>query len=165
MGNGGTAVRGRTIPPGVDHVEFTSPRRGRIIVRVFPPDRRLADDIRRVGLAVLGTSADDAGLRHNLETGLRGWYPRLTIHEQEDLASLLPEDRTWYAMRDGRVHQPDPRIDRLHAALANARDLTEEADSALDRSRTIRTEFAEGRPARRRPAGEPAGGMDDDRDA
>ena len=149
MGKGGPAIRRSPTPITVDHVAFTGPEGARIVVRVFPQDRRLAEDIRRVGLAALGASADDAELRLRIERGLRGWYPRLSIHEQEQLASLLPHERTWYAMRDGRVHQADPRIDRLHAALATARDLTAEADSALGRSRAIQTEVVGGRPGRR----------------
>lgn len=73
-----------------------------------------------------------------LEMGLRRWYPRLSIHAQADLASLAPASPVWYAMRDGRVHGEDPRIDRLHAALAAARDVTADADAAIYRSRSIR---------------------------
>jgi hypothetical protein len=116
-----------------------------IIVRVFPEDRRLAEDARRVALAAAPDATDVDGLRQGTETGLRAWYPRAAIHVREDLAALNTVETLWYVMRDGRVH-PDARRDRLHNALATARDVTAEATQALLRSRELVESPPRGRP-------------------
>lgn len=144
----GDAVRG-PVPASGDHGSFITPEGRRLVVRVFPADRRLVADLQRVAARVLGSCATDSAFRDALEAGLREWYPRMAIHPQADLASLLPSERLWYAMRDGRVHRRDARLERLHSALATARDVTEVADAALCRSRTLRVAAGSGT---RRPA-------------
>lgn len=121
-----------------DTVMLSSPDGRGPVVHLFPADPRLAADVRRVAESIARAPDDDDAFLEELEMGLRKWYPRLSIHAQAELASLAPASRVWYAMRDGRVHGEDPRIDRLHAALAAARDVTEDAGAAIVRSRSIR---------------------------
>jgi hypothetical protein len=126
-----------TSGPGATGVSFSTADGASIVVRVFPEDRRLAEDVRRaIGAATpREKSAEDA--RTTLEAALRAWYPRLRIRPREDLASLSEAEHVWYVMRDGRIHAPEPRLDRLHAALANARDVRTETGDVLTRAREL----------------------------
>ena len=121
---------------GLDLVVFNAHDGGQVLVRVFPRHARLAEDVRRVALAALGSSANDEELRANLERGLRAWYPRLTVRTREGLAMIDEHDRVWYVMRDGRV-PPDPGKDRLFAALASARDRKADSEAVLARAREL----------------------------
>src|SRR5687768_4560978 len=106
---------GRTSGPGATSVSFSTADGASIIVRVFPEDRRLADDVRRAVRAATPRERSPEDARTSLESTLRAWYPRLRIRPREDLASLSEAEHVWYVMRDGRVHAPEPRLDRLHA--------------------------------------------------
>lgn len=127
----------RVSGPGAASVSFATADGASIVVRVFPEDHRLAEDVRRAIRAATPreTSAEDT--RTTLESALRAWYPRLRIRPREDLASLSEAEHVWYVMRDGRVHAPEPRLDRLHAALANARDVRTETGDVLTRAREL----------------------------
>src|SRR5215207_6777855 len=109
-----------------------------IELRVFPDEPRLLLDVQDVVTAhVAEADGDPDQLRSTLQGALRAWYPRLEVHERTEFASLVPSDQVWYVIRDGRVRAPDRRTDRLHAALATARDRTAEADAALARSQRV----------------------------
>jgi hypothetical protein len=118
-----------------------------VVVHAFPEDVHVADDIRRAVHEVVTPSPDLDHLRQQLEDRLRAWYPRMIIRPRESLATLSQLEHVWYAMRDGRVHAPDARLDRLHAAMANARDVKEDADTAMARARELA-----GVAGRRRPS-------------
>jgi hypothetical protein len=148
--------RGVRLRPDLQ-LELTAADGSRILIRTFPEDRRLAEDLQRAAGAALRAAAGDETLLERLEDALRPWYPRLTIHPREDLASLSGEDQVWYAMRDGHIHRPEPRLDRLHAALANARDVKSDSDEAIAHARDLVA--TSGRRPARRPSHEPA---DDD---
>ncbi len=107
-----------------------------IALRVFPADARFADDVRRVA-AALGSSEDDEALRRRLESMLRGWYPRATVHERTEFGAPSHSDRLWYVLRDGGVRAPNPRRERLLAALSTARDVTADADVVMDHARDL----------------------------
>ena len=141
-------------------------------LHVFPDEARLAADVARAAALVDPEAhTDRERWRVAVEQRLRTWYPRLVIHSRTDFAAIMPSEEVWYVMRDGRVRRPDDRIERLHAALATARDVTEEADAALTRSRGIAAAAGSTRGDRRRSAtatlepptgGGTSGGDDDD---
>jgi hypothetical protein len=120
------------------HVTFTLPNGHPLLVRLFPANERLAVDVERVGAKLLPRSRTEPEFRAALQNTLRHWYPQLEIHEQQPLAAIWDGDLTWYLLRDGRVHRENPRVERLHTALGSARDLTEDAQAAIRRSRSIR---------------------------
>jgi hypothetical protein len=122
--------------PAASHVTIRAAHGRRIVVRLFPEAARLARDVSRAA-AEVGDAATEEALRAALEQRLRAWYPRLTIHERTELAALDLEEPVWYVMRDGRVHLPEPRIDRIHDALAVARDVTSEAAETIARAQEI----------------------------
>lgn len=122
--------------PAASHVTIETAQGGRIVVRLFPEAARLASDVKRAAAEVADAKTDEE-LRHALETRLRTWYPRLTVHPRTDLAALALQEVVWYVMRDGRVHPTDPRIDRMHDALAVAREVTSEAGEAIARAREV----------------------------
>jgi hypothetical protein len=124
--------------------------RGRTIqVHVFPDEKRLAADVVRAADSVAPEAGSDRELsRAAVEHRLRVWYPRLVIHSRTDFAAIVPSEEVWYVMRDGRIRRPDERIERLHAALATARDVTADADAALIRSRSIAAAAGSRRPVR-----------------
>src|SRR4051812_44789950 len=76
-----------------DHVLLNGHDGEQVIIRVFPRQARLAEDVRRVALAARGSSADDEDLRANLERGLRAWYPHVTVRTREDLATFDERER------------------------------------------------------------------------
>ena len=136
-----------------------------IFLRIFPEEARLAEDARRAaeGLGDQASSLDE--LRAQLEKRLRAWYPRLAIRAREDLASLSQAEHVWYVLRDGRVHGPEPRLDRLHAAMATARDVKSDAARAIERARgTVAVAHERFMPGRRSGSGD-AVGDDEDGDA
>jgi hypothetical protein len=108
-----------------------------IVVRTFPEDPRMAADMRRIAddLAARASGLED--LRRTLELQLRSWYPRMTIRPREQLASLSESEHVWYAMRDGHVHPPNERLDRLHAAMADARDVRSDSAEAMHRAKEL----------------------------
>jgi hypothetical protein len=113
-----------------------------IRIRVFPSDPRFAEDVRRVAGELaspdgLGPSDDDETARRLLESMLRGWYPRATVHERTEFGAPSHSERLWYVLRDGGVRPLNPRRERLHAALATARDLTAESEAVIDESRDL----------------------------
>jgi hypothetical protein len=108
-----------------------------VTIRVFPAEQRLAKDVGRAVGQVAGSATDAEDLLVRLQNALRAWYPRMTIHERLEFGALDGAEPLWYALRDGRIHPDDPRKDRLHAALATARDMTEEASLNLDRARVL----------------------------
>jgi hypothetical protein len=124
---------------------------GRMIqVHVFPDEKRLAADVARAADSVRDSAGSDDELsRAAVEQRLRAWYPRLVIHSRTEFAAIMPSEEVWYVMRDGRVRRPNDRIERLHAALATARDITADADAALIRSRTIASAAGSPRAPRR----------------
>jgi hypothetical protein len=156
----------RTSGPGATSVSFSTADGASIIVRVFPEDRRLADDVRRAVRAATPRERSPEDARTSLESTLRAWYPRLRIRPREDLPSLSEAEHVWYVMRDGRVHAPEPRLDRLHAAMANARDVQSEAAEVLTRTRELVGVLAGDTATRRRgrgdaDAGDPRGDGED----
>jgi len=132
-----------SIPPirvrrnrGVDVVITT--RDGTVVVvHPFPEDAHVAADIERVATRLAAVEPRLTELREELEATLRAWYPRIAIRPREELATLSHAEHVWYAMRDGHVHTPDARLDRLHAAMATARDTREDANDAIARARDI----------------------------
>ena len=105
---------------------------------VFPSDdpalsHDVGDAIRRLPEAL----ADDVA-RANAEHDLRRWYRSLVIHER-DTFGAYPDDPTtvWYVYRDGRVRRPNDRLDRLYAALADARTTCEASAHAIANARTL----------------------------
>ncbi len=111
-------------------------------VHVFPEDRRLTADIARTAADIGADGEPDlAAWRASLEERLRTWYPRLVIHPRAELAAIMPSEEVWYVMRDGRIRSRGDRTDRLHAALATARDMTAQAGEALGRSQEVAAEM------------------------
>jgi hypothetical protein len=108
-----------------------------VVVRTFPEDPHVAADVLKVVSMIATPGSRPPQLLEELERGLRAWYPRMRIRPREELASLSQTEHVWYAMRDGRVHPPDSRLDRLHAAMATARDVTSDADHAIARAREL----------------------------
>jgi hypothetical protein len=150
MGSAGGPAGGGAVQSSAGPRDVRIPGGSTIALHVFPDDPRLWRDISRVADRMGPDEvADPERLRSAIETALRAWYPRLTIHTRTDIAALMPSDEVWYVMRDGRVGRPDERIDRLHAALATARDITEEADAALSRSHQIAATIGSTRGSRR----------------
>jgi len=122
-------------------------------LHVFPDEARLAADVAKAADAVDPEARSDRERwRAAVEQRLRTWYPRLVIHSRTDFAAIMPSEEVWYVMRDGRVRRPDDRIERLHAALATARDVTADADAALVRSRGIAAAVGSPRGSARRSA-------------
>lgn len=107
-----------------------------IVIRVFPSDPRFAADVRRLA-GELEPRDDDESLRRQLEARLRGWYPRVTVHERTEFGAPSHSERLWYVLRDGAVRPPNPGRDRLHAALAAARDLTADSEAVMDHARDL----------------------------
>ena len=105
-----------------------------ISIHAFPEDERLVQDVRRTALAMASEHASEPELRRRVEQSLRQWYPRLTISRREDFASLGPREHVWYVLRDGRVRRPQPAIDRMYTALADARETSAAWDSAMRRA-------------------------------
>ncbi len=137
--------------PRRDHDAYASIRLADgtvVVVHAFPEDVHVAADIRRIAAEVASRSRGLDDLRDRLEDRLRGWYPRMRIRPRETLASLSESEHVWYAMRDGRVHPPDTRLDRLHAAMAGARDVKQDSQEALARAREL-----VGSVRKRRPSG------------
>ncbi len=124
------------VDPGF--VYLRAPGRQTVQVHVFPEDRRLTADIARTAADIGADGEPDlAAWRASLEARLRTWYPRLVIHIRAELAAIMPSEEVWYVMRDGRIRSRDDRTDRLHAALATARDMTAQAGEALSRSQEV----------------------------
>jgi hypothetical protein len=134
-------------PHGIGDVTLERPGSRPILVRTFPAERRFADDVRRVAADASTPPCTDEVLRSRIESALRAWYPRLTIHARTDFGALDQAEILWYALRDGRVRPEEPRTDRLHAALATARDVTDEAEAALRHARETAS-VTSGRPSR-----------------
>ena len=135
-------------------VSFSTADGASISVRVFPEDSRLAEDVRRAVRDATPRDQSAQAVRTSLESALRAWYPRLRIRPRDDLASLSEAEQVWYVMRDGRVHAPEPRLDRLHAAMANARDVRTESGEVLTRARELAGVLAGDAPAHSRAPGE-----------
>src|SRR3954453_18800067 len=96
----------RSPSPGrSSHVTFTLSNGHPLLVRLFPPNARLAVDVQRVGEKLLPASRTEPEFRAALQNTLRHWYPQLEIHEQQPLAAIWDGDLTWYLLRDGRVHR------------------------------------------------------------
>jgi hypothetical protein len=131
-----------------------------IAIRVFPADPRFADEVQRV-VDALAPSEDGAAVRRRIETELRRFYPRTTVHERTDFGAPDYADRLWYVLRDGRIRTPDPRIERLLSALAVARDVKADAVAAVDRAREV-VAIKVGSTPRGRPGDVPAEGGGDD---
>ena len=106
-----------------------------VLVRAFPAERHFADDVQRIVLELASEAGDDDTIRERLETTLRAWYPRLSVHERTDFGALDGAEMVWYVLRDGRVRPDDPRIDRIHAALATAREVSDDAETAIRHAR------------------------------
>jgi hypothetical protein len=82
-----------------------------IVLRVFPRDPRLLSDAQSVAKRAAPDAATEDELRHHVESALRVWYPRLSIHLRDEIAGFRNSERCWYVMREGRVGRPNPRRD------------------------------------------------------
>jgi hypothetical protein len=129
-----------------------------VIIHCFPADDSFVRDLRRAAASASAARAaadsELVGLRDALVAALRAWYPLVALHEREDLASLTRREIVWYLFRDGRVRAQHEASDRLHHALAAARDTAALTDEAMDDAEaTLRLADQ----PRRRPVGGPVG--------
>lgn len=118
-------------------VSVRGPDDVQILLHAFPNDQRFARDIQRAALAVGTTAADQAEFRDLLQHALRAWYPRLEVRARDKMAAVSGDPMIWYVLRDGRVAPPRERLDRMHAALSDARATSADSERALERAEAV----------------------------
>ena len=126
-------------PPAAAHACGEMPKSEeelRIVVRAFPAtDQAFADAAGDALLEALEAREALATIHDVVEKRLRGAYRNARIHVQDDLGHLGPGETVWYAYRDGRIRENDPRRERLYTVVAAARRTVEESKVVLGRSR------------------------------
>src|SRR4051794_20483252 len=107
-------------------------------VLVFP-----ADDValrREVEAALVATDAalpEDARIAA-VEKHLRTWYRSVQIRTRDPFGGY-PDDPTpvWYVYRDGRIRHRNPGLERLYAAIGDARETIRLSESAIESARSV----------------------------
>jgi hypothetical protein len=109
-----------------------------VVVRCFPSaDHAFARAAHEALETIQGRSGARATLQAAVDGELRTIYPNSRIVAQDVMATIGQPVVIWYAYRDGRVRKPDPRRDRIYAAVATARDTVKDSRAVMDNSRSI----------------------------
>jgi len=135
-----------------------------IVIQAFPHDTNFVRDIGRALTQVRASATSESQLLVALRGALRMWYPRIEIQPRNPLAGLIAEEHVWYALRDGRVRRANDQANRLHAAMANARQTSADSEVAVERARAAMN-YANQPRSRHREAVVPSGagpGPDDE---